>query len=186
MFHHLPFIFRELSTGFMTSNTKGATSGAGTANPSSTPEVTPGCNFIGVRVAQSLLFSILHWRPLFVFLSFLPLDCLSFFVLWLLITPLVSWNHSCTLNQSPFCFKYANHNKKTYHSKLHSLKDKNPHMCEAVSVWKMNSSVRNHRYSPWTDHHFRQTVLLAVSPCALLSLWDLPVFHLKDYISQYI
>jgi hypothetical protein len=27
--------------------------------------------------------------------------------------------------------------------------------------------VRNHRYSPWTDHHFLQTVRLAVSPCAL-------------------
>jgi len=57
--------------------------------------------FGGVRVARSLVFYEVFCRSLFVLLSFFfwPLRCLSFFDLWILITPpLVSSIFSqCTL-----------------------------------------------------------------------------------------
>jgi hypothetical protein len=60
----------------------GATSGAGTAYPSS---------FSGVCVAQSLAFCVMFCWSLFI-LFFWSLHCLSF-DLWLLIVSLVSFDH---------------------------------------------------------------------------------------------
>ena len=57
-------------------------SGAGTAYPSGAPEFSPVFN--AVRFAQSLVFCAVFCRS---FLFFLPLYCLTFFDLWLLITP---------------------------------------------------------------------------------------------------
>ena len=64
-----------------------AASGAGTVYPPRAPEFTPG--FLGVCVAQYLVFCELFCRSCFVFLSFFfwPLYCLSFFDLWLLNIP---------------------------------------------------------------------------------------------------
>jgi hypothetical protein len=56
----------------------GATSRAGTAHPSGEPAFTPG--LIEVRVARSLVFCEVFCRLLF--------------VLWILITPLVSFKCS--------------------------------------------------------------------------------------------
>ena len=68
------------------SNTTGATSGAGTANPSGAPSVLRR-----VRVAQSLIFCVVFCMSLFVPLSFLfkPLYYQFFFYLRLLISTLV-------------------------------------------------------------------------------------------------
>ena len=59
-------------------NTMGATSGAGTAYPSGAPEFTLW--FSGVHVTQSLVFSVVFCRSLFVLLSFFlwRLYCFSF------------------------------------------------------------------------------------------------------------
>ena len=62
------------------SNTTGVTSGTVTANSSEIPPVLSG-----VRVAQSLVFSVVFYRSFF-FKSFWPLHCLYFFDLRLLIT----------------------------------------------------------------------------------------------------
>jgi len=73
------------------SNTTDATNGAGTAYSSGAPHITSV--FSGVRVARSLVFCVVvYCRSLFVLLSFFfcPLCCLSFFDLWIFITPLVS------------------------------------------------------------------------------------------------
>jgi hypothetical protein len=59
------------------SNTTRAPRGAGTAYPSGASEFIHG--FIGVLVAQSLVFCVVLYRLLFVFISFWPLY-------WLLIT----------------------------------------------------------------------------------------------------
>ena len=50
--------------------------------------------FNGVRITRSLVLCGMFCRPLFVLLLFFswPLCCLSFFDLWILITPLVSSN----------------------------------------------------------------------------------------------
>ena len=52
--------------------------------------------FSGVRVSRTLVFYVFFCRLLLVLLSFflLPLHCLSFFKLRLMITPLVSLNFS--------------------------------------------------------------------------------------------
>ena len=66
-------------------NTKGVTSGAGTANPSGEPDFTPV--FSGVGVTRSLVFCVMFCRSLFVLLS---LFIWSFVVCRILITPLIS------------------------------------------------------------------------------------------------
>jgi hypothetical protein len=65
-------------------NTTGATSGAGTACPSAAHEFTPILS--RVLVAQSSVFCVVLWRSSFVILSlvFWPLHCLSFLELRLL------------------------------------------------------------------------------------------------------
>jgi hypothetical protein len=74
-------------------NMTGATSRTRTAYTSGTREFTSG--FSWVRVARSLVFSVVVCRSLFVLLSFFvwPLRCLSFFVcgFWF-ITHLISSN----------------------------------------------------------------------------------------------
>ena len=70
-------------------NEMDATSGAGHAYPSETNEFT-AC-FSGVRVTLSLVLCAMCYRSLFVLL---PLCCLSFFVLRIMITPLISSNSS--------------------------------------------------------------------------------------------
>ena len=83
----LTIIFEHLQKNTNQSNTKGVTSGAGTAYPSGTPEFTPV--FSGVRVPQSLVFSVMFCRSLFVFsgvrvpqsLVFSVMFCRSLFVL---------------------------------------------------------------------------------------------------------
>jgi len=74
------------------SNTMGVTSGAGTAYPSRIKELIPG--FCGVRLAQSFVLCVVFCRSLFVLFSFLflPLYCMSFFELWIILSPLVSPN----------------------------------------------------------------------------------------------
>ena len=75
-------------------NTTGATSGAGTANPSGAPEFTSGFQWGSCYLIFS--FICMFCRSLFVLLSFFfwPLSCLFFFDLRILITPLVSSNFS--------------------------------------------------------------------------------------------
>ena len=72
-----------------------ATRGAETAYPSGAHEFTPA--FSGVRVVRSLVFCVMVCKSLYVllpffFVFFLPLCCLSFCNLRLLITPVVSSN----------------------------------------------------------------------------------------------
>ena len=81
----LPF---EMTFVSFYSNTTGATSGSGTANPSRAPEFTPGFN--RVRVVRSLVFCIVFLGLLF--FLFCPFCFLSFYNLRILITPLVSSN----------------------------------------------------------------------------------------------
>ena len=71
-----------------------ATSGGGTAHSSGAPEFTP--RFSGICLIWSLFLIVMFWRSLFVFLSFffLPLCCMSFFNMMILIAPLVSSSSS--------------------------------------------------------------------------------------------
>ena len=71
-------------------NTTGATSGAGTANPSGALEFTSG--FMWGSCYPIFSFICMFCRSLFVLLSFFicPLCCLFFFDIRILITPLVS------------------------------------------------------------------------------------------------
>ena len=82
------------------SNTTSATYGAETVFPfRSTLRSHPV--FSGVRVARSV-FCVIFYRSLFVLLYFFfcLLNCLSFFDLWPLITPLASSNLSYTGTES--------------------------------------------------------------------------------------
>jgi len=83
-------------------NSTGTTRGKGIAYPSGVPEFAPG--FIGIHLAQSLVFYVAFYREMFVFLSFLfqPLYCLSFFDLRILITPLVSSNFSYYITSNKY------------------------------------------------------------------------------------
>jgi uncharacterized membrane protein len=65
-------------------NSKGATSGTGTAYRSGTTEFTPG--FSGVHVAQSLVFCVVFCRSLFVLLSFLSWHIVLFVLLRLTVS----------------------------------------------------------------------------------------------------
>ena len=70
-----------------TSNTTGATSGAGTAYPSGTPEFTPGSYWGSCYRYSIFVFCVMLCRSLFVLLSilFCPFSCL-YFDLQILIT----------------------------------------------------------------------------------------------------
>ena len=72
------------------SNTMGVASGAEIVYPSGAPAFTP--SFSGVHVTRSVVFCAVFCRSLFVRLSFfcLPLCCLSFFDLRILITSFIS------------------------------------------------------------------------------------------------
>ena len=78
------------------SNTMGVASGAEIVYPSGAPAFTP--SFSGVHITLSVVFCAVFCRSLFVRLSFfcLPLCCLFFFDLQILITPLkIGYHYSC-------------------------------------------------------------------------------------------
>ena len=94
------FLYQMMFVKFNSTMT-GVTCGAETVNPSGTPQLTPGFNW--VHIARSLVFCVMLCRSLFVFVSFFfwPLCCLSF--LWPLCCLSFFWPVCCLSFFWPVC-----------------------------------------------------------------------------------
>ena len=117
------------------SNMTGATSGAGIAYPSRATKFTPSFN--GICVARSSVLCVMFCRSLFVLVSFFfwSLCCLSFFDLWLLITPLACSNFSLKIKS----------NITSGYRKMGSMSgNKDPVKRYTAGLWTINSKKAIH------------------------------------------
>ena len=111
-------ILSELLNRYVGISYDSATSGAGTAYPYGASAFTSVLN--GVRVARSFVFLCSVLQIVVCPFYFWQLRCLSFFDLWILLTPLMSSNssyHACAYlfnNQYKYRFMY-----KYLHSFIH-------------------------------------------------------------------
>ena len=142
------------------SNTKGTTSGAGTAYPSESSEFTPA--FCEVHVVQSLFFCVVFFIDYYLSSLFWPLYCLSslqitasdypFCIFWLpllylLITPLVSSDYLFGIFKL-FLLFLLYPTKTAIH--LHNTTDSYNILCDAiVSKWLPHFS--SHRTFSWQN-----------------------------------